>query len=98
MEGPLPSPGTFDPAVRRAPKREVALSEADVKLALKNALRYIPPEYHREIIPEFYQELMEHGRIYGYRFPSPRSYLRKTRGRIQREMPGRKGHSGHDRQ
>ena len=67
-EGPLPSPGTFDPAVRRAPKREVALSEADVKLALKNALRYIPPEYHREIIPEFYQELMEHGRIYGYRF------------------------------
>ena len=42
-EGPLPSPGTFDPAVRRAPKREVALSEADVKLALKNALRYIPP-------------------------------------------------------
>ena len=67
-EGPLPSPDSFDPAVRRAPKREAALGEADIKLAVKNALRYIPPKYHREIIPEFYQELMEHGRIYGYRF------------------------------
>lgn len=66
--GPLPRPGTFDASVRRAPKREAVLTEADIRLALKNALRYIPPEYHQEILPEFYEELMSRGRIYGYRF------------------------------
>ena len=68
LEGPLPERETFDPSVRRAPKRESDLSESDVKLALKNALRYIPEEYHEQIAPEFYQELMERGKIYGYRF------------------------------
>ena len=68
LDGPLPSMGEFDPSVRRAPKRESDLSESDVKLALRNALRYIPEEYHAELAPEFYQELMERGKIYGYRF------------------------------
>ena len=68
LDGPLPSIGEFDPSVRRAPKRESDLSESDVKLALRNALRYIPEEYHAELAPEFYQELMERGKIYGYRF------------------------------
>ena len=68
LDGPLPSMGEFDPLVRRAPKRESDLSESDVKLALRNALRYIPEEYHAELAPEFYQELMERGKIYGYRF------------------------------
>ena len=68
LEGPLPERETFDPSVRRAPKRESDLSESDVKLALKNALRYIPEEYHEQLAPEFYQELMERGKIYGYRF------------------------------
>lgn len=68
LDGPLPSMGKFDPSVRRAPKRESDLSESDVKLALRNALRYIPEEYHAELAPEFYQELMERGKIYGYRF------------------------------
>ena len=68
LEGPLPERETFDPSVRRAPKRESDLSESDVKLALKNALRYIPEEYHEQIAPEFYQALMERGKIYGYRF------------------------------
>ena len=58
----------FDPALRRAPKRVVKLSDSDIELALKNALRYIPGEYHEELGKEFYQELMTHGRIYGYRF------------------------------
>lgn len=66
---------TMDPSIRRAPKRVVALTEDDIKLALKNALRYIPEEYHEMLAPEFLEELMEHGRIYGYRFrPEGRIY------------------------
>lgn len=65
----------MDPSIRRAPKRVVALTEDDIKLALKNALRYIPEEYHEMLAPEFLEELMEHGRIYGYRFrPEGRIY------------------------
>ncbi|GAA0862285.1 urocanate hydratase [Paraclostridium tenue] len=58
----------FMEGIRRAPKREAKLSESDVKLALKNALRYIPEEYHEKLAPEFLNELMSTGRIYGYRF------------------------------
>ncbi|MGL5711661.1 MAG: urocanate hydratase [Paraclostridium sp.] len=58
----------FIEGIRRAPKREAKLSESDVKLALKNALRYIPEEYHEKLAPEFYNELITTGRIYGYRF------------------------------
>lgn len=58
----------FIDGIRRAPKREAKLSESDVKLALKNALRYIPEEYHEKLAPEFLNELMSTGRIYGYRF------------------------------
>lgn len=58
----------FEPSIRRAPKRVAKLSNSDINLALKNALRYIPEEYHEEIGKEFYNEFIEHGRIYGYRF------------------------------
>ena len=58
----------FEEGIRRAPRREAKLSNADIKLALKNALRYIPEEYHEELAPEFLDELMTRGRIYGYRF------------------------------
>ena len=58
----------FVQGIRRAPMRELTLSESDIELALMNALRYIPEEYHEELAPEFLAELMEHGRIYGYRF------------------------------
>lgn len=64
----LPEPISFDATLRRAPKRGGHLSEEDIKLSLKNALRYIPSEWHDVIIPEFLKELMEKGRIYGYRF------------------------------
>ncbi len=67
----------MDPSIRRAPKRVVNLTEDDIKLALKNALRYIPEEFHEMLAPEFLEELMEHGRIYGYRFrPEGRIYGR----------------------
>ncbi|MGL4403385.1 MAG: urocanate hydratase [Fusobacteriaceae bacterium] len=58
----------FDSKLRRAPKRTLTLTKEEIKLALKNALRYIPEEYHEELAPEFLDELQEHGRIYGYRF------------------------------
>lgn len=58
----------FIEGIRRAPKREAKLSDSDIKLALKNALRYIPEEWHEELAPEFLNELMTMGRIYGYRF------------------------------
>ncbi len=53
---------------RRAPRRESKLSENDKKLAVKNALRYIPQQHHEQMAREFYEELEERGRIYGYRF------------------------------
>ncbi|MFA5560317.1 MAG: urocanate hydratase [Acholeplasmataceae bacterium] len=64
----LPEKIIFDKKYRRAPKREADLSKQDVELALKNALRYIPNEWHDVMLPEFLDELMTHGRIYGYRF------------------------------
>ncbi len=71
LKGPLPERESFDPGIRRAPKREAQLSEQDAVLAVRNALRYIPEEYHEELAGEFYQELMERGKIYGYRFRPP---------------------------
>ena len=64
----LPSKAEFEEGIRRAPDRGQVLSEQDTVLALKNALRYIPERFHRELAPEFLQEYKEHGRIYGYRF------------------------------
>lgn len=68
LEGGLPEKKALDPAVRRAPKREAKLSCSDKKLAVKNALRYIPEAYHEAMAAEFYEELETRGRIYGYRF------------------------------
>lgn len=64
----LPPEPHFEPGLRRAPKRVVPLSKADVELALRNALRYLPPKLHPVLAPEFLKELQEKGRIYGYRF------------------------------
>ncbi|NLC65423.1 MAG: urocanate hydratase, partial [Clostridium sp.] len=58
----------FKENIRRAPSRGYDLSEAETKLSIKNALRYIPEEYHKIMAKEFLLELKEHGRIYGYRF------------------------------
>ncbi|MCI6609463.1 MAG: urocanate hydratase [Ezakiella sp.] len=64
----LPPELEFDPKIRRAPKRELTLSKHEMKLALKNALRYIPESLHEKLAPEFMNELMTRGRIYGYRY------------------------------
>jgi len=64
----LPSRKPFAKGIRRAPSRGFSLNENETKLALKNALRYIPEEFHKELAPEFLEELTTMGRIYGYRF------------------------------
>ena len=64
----LPKKPEFEAGIRRAPNRGQVLNDKEVVLALKNALRYIPKEFHEELAPEFLEEYKEHGRIYGYRF------------------------------
>jgi urocanate hydratase len=77
IEEELPEYPVLKENVRRAPKREVSLNEREIKLALKNALRYVPESLHETLAPEFLDELMAHGRIYGYRFmPKERIYGR----------------------
>jgi len=58
----------FVPGIRRAPSRGMPLNKYQIKIALKNALRYIPKNLHSQIAPEFLQELLSRGRIYGYRY------------------------------
>ena len=64
----LPPATQFLPGVRRAPDRGFRLTRSQTKVALKNALRYIPATLHDELLPEFLEELRTRGRIYGYRF------------------------------
>ena len=64
----LPKHPEFDPQYRRAPDRGHTLNEKETVLALKNALRYIPERFHKDVAPEFLEELRTRGRIYGYRF------------------------------
>lgn len=71
----LPEHPGFIPGIRRAPKREFTLTQSETELALKNALRYIPEKWHEVLAPEFLDELLTYGRIYGYRFrPKGRIY------------------------
>ena len=64
----LPEYPTFKEGVRRAPMRELTLNKREIKLAVANALRYVPEELHEQLAPEFLDELLTRGRIYGYRF------------------------------
>lgn len=68
LEGPLPDYPVFQEGIRRAPDRGWTLDASETELALKNALRYVPEEFHSELIPEFLEELSTRGRIYAYRF------------------------------
>lgn len=71
----LPDYPNFEEGIRRAPKREMNLNKKEIALALKNALRYIPQDLHEKLAPEFLDELLTSGHIYGYRFrPQGRIY------------------------
>ena len=64
----LPENNKFDKALNHAPKRKDILSQAEKKLAIRNALRYFEPRHHALLSAEFAAELNEFGRIYMYRF------------------------------
>lgn len=73
----LPNTKEYDPAVNHAPKRKSILNKEEKQLALQNALRYFKTKHHKELLPEFQQELEEYGRIYMHRFkPSYKLYAR----------------------
>ena len=63
----LPPKKEYDPSINHAPKRKDILSEAEKRLAIRNALRYFPAKHHKELSAEFADELKRYGRIYMYR-------------------------------
>ncbi|XP_036594994.1 urocanate hydratase [Trichosurus vulpecula] len=65
---PLPENKGRRDGVPHAPVRTPNLTPEEKQLALKNALRYFPPEVHKILAPEFAQELKLYGHIYMYRF------------------------------
>jgi urocanate hydratase len=64
----MPARKIPDSAFSHAPKRKDILSLEEKELALKNALRYFPGSWHKELASEFAEELKNYGRIYMYRF------------------------------
>lgn len=75
LDNELPEMPPFVEGIRRAPNRGFTLTQKQAEIALKNALRYIPEELHEVLAPEFMEELVTRGRIYGYRFrPAGRIY------------------------
>jgi urocanate hydratase len=68
LDSQLPPMPDFVPGIRRAPDRGFRLTYEQTRTALKNALRYIPPQHHEKTASEFLEELTTYGRIYGYRF------------------------------
>jgi len=68
LDSTLPPYPKFEEGRRRAPDRGYRLTEEQTKLALRNALRYVPEELHETLAPEFLEELRTRGRIYAYRY------------------------------
>lgn len=73
----LPPKRVLQADANPAPKRKEILTEEERILALRNALRYFPAEWHAELAEEFAAELKEYGRIYMHRFkPEYKMYAR----------------------
>ncbi|WP_407306989.1 urocanate hydratase [Desulfosporosinus sp. SB140] len=68
LDAVLPEAKEFTEGIRRAPDRGFSLTAEQTKVALKNALRYVPEELHETLAPEFLEELRTRGRIYAYRY------------------------------
>ena len=49
----LPGKKTYPKGVNRAPKRKDILTKEEIKLAIRNALRYFPKPWHKELSEEF---------------------------------------------
>jgi urocanate hydratase len=71
LEKELPPAPSFQEGVRRAPDRGFRLTKAQTEVALRNALRYVHPDLHATLAPEFMEELKTTGRIYAYRYRPP---------------------------
>ena len=74
----LPEAKPYPEHANRAPKRKDILSKEEKQLAVRNALRYFPEQWHPTLATEFAQELNDFGRIYMYRFKP--DYALKARG------------------
>ena len=64
----LPDAKPLDLSIPHAPKRPAVLNESERRLAIENALRYFPVEWHEELGKEFLSELDDLGHIYMHRF------------------------------
>jgi urocanate hydratase len=64
----LPELQKYDNSINHAPIRKQILTLEEKKLAIRNALRYFPQKFHKELAVEFRTELEKYGRIYMYRF------------------------------
>ena len=64
----VPPPQDLDAAVDHAPARPIDLSPSERRLALENALRYLPESHHDEVAGEFLEELEHYGRIIMHRY------------------------------
>ena len=64
----LPPKKTYPENSAPAPRRKDILAPLEKKLALRNALRYFPKDWHQELAQEFAEELNSLGRIYMHRF------------------------------
>ena len=51
----LPKVKVLDSKIDHAPIRPVKLSINEKKLAIENALRYFPKEWHKELAREFFE-------------------------------------------
>lgn len=64
----LPDKKPYPVGVNSAPIRKNILSKEEKQLAIRNALRYFPAEWHQILASEFAEELKKYGRIYMHRF------------------------------
>jgi urocanate hydratase len=64
----LPETRELDSSVPHAPNRPPVLEKSERRLAIANALRYFPTEWHEILAPEFLDELNRLGHIYMHRF------------------------------
>jgi urocanate hydratase len=64
----LPNKKPYPVGVNSAPIRKNILSKEEKQLAIRNALRYFPEEWHQILASEFAEELKKYGRIYMHRF------------------------------
>lgn len=68
LDNYLPEYPSFVSGIRRAPIAGYSAYARSNRNGIENALRYIPVELHEKLAPEFMEELLTRGRIYGYRY------------------------------